>query len=165
MEYLMSTFILYGLTALLLIISFRKDRMKTRIALRKALKAIENILPEFLVVILLVGFFLALMNPTVISSLIGADSGLWGTILALCVGAVTLIPGFVAFPTAAMLLQGGAGYMQIGGFISSLMMVGVLTFPVEKRYFGTKVTLLRNGTAFVFSIIVALGIGFVMGEL
>lgn len=161
----MSTYLLYGVTAILLIVSFRKDRTKTRMALKKAVRAMEHILPEFLVVILLVGLLLALMNPQVISSLIGADSGLWGVILALLVGSVTLIPGFVAFPTAAMLLHGGAGFMQIGAFISSLMMVGVVTFPVERRYFGTRVTLMRNISAFIFSIVVAVGIGFIMGEL
>ena len=161
----MSTYFLYGVTAILLVISFRKDRSKTRMALKKAVRAMEHILPEFLVVILLVGLLLALMNPQVISTLIGTDSGLWGTVLALLVGSATLIPGFVAFPTAAMLLQGGAGYMQIGAFVSSLMMVGVVTFPIEKTYFGIKLTVLRNALAFLFSIVVALGIGYVMGEL
>jgi len=53
--------------------------------------------------------------------------------------------------------------MQIGAFVSSLMMVGVVTFPVEKRFFGTKFTILRNVLAFLFSIVVALAIGYVMG--
>ena len=161
----MSTILLYGVTITLLLISLVKDRKKTVMALRKAFKALENILPEFMVVILLVGLLLAVMNPTLISSLIGRDSGISGLVLALLVGSVTLIPGFVAFPTAAMLLASGAGYMQIGGFISSLMMVGVVTIPVEKRFFGRKVTILRNSFAFCFSIVVALGIGLVMGEL
>jgi hypothetical protein len=78
------------------------------------------------------------LNAEVISKIIGADSGWFGVILAAIVGAVTLIPGFVAFPTAAMLLQGGAGYMQIGAFISTLMMVGIVTMPVEIKYFGKK---------------------------
>lgn len=59
-----------------------------------------------------------------ISNIIGSDSGWLGVILAAIVGAVTLIPGFVAFPTAALLLEGGAGYMQIGAFISTLMILG-----------------------------------------
>lgn len=161
----MGTVVLYGVTIGLLGLSFVKDRKKTRQSLKKAVKAIEHILPEFLVVILLVGVLLALMDPQFINSLIGVDSGVWGVILALLVGSVTLIPGFVAFPTAAMLLQGGAGYMQIGAFVSSLMMVGVVTFPVEKRYFGLRLTVQRNLLALLFSIVVALGIGLVMGEL
>lgn len=161
----MSTLVLYGVTAMLLACSLFKDRKKTLQALRKAFKALEHILPEFLVVILLVGLLLALMDPAFISRLIGVDSGIFGMVLALLVGSITLIPGFIAFPTAVMLLQGGAGYMQIGAFISTLMMVGVVTIPVEKNYFGLKLTVLRNSLAFIFSIVVALVIGTAMGEL
>ncbi len=163
LEGLVSTLVLYAVAFLLLGISFLKDRKKTRMAVKKAWKVMENIMPEFLVVILFVGILLAIMDPALISSLIGKNSGLLGMAAALVVGSVTLIPGFVAFPTAAMLLQGGAGYMQIGAFVSSLMMVGVVTFPVEKRFFGTKLTLLRNVFALLFSILVALVIGYVMG--
>lgn len=131
-------------------------------ALKKAWKAFENILPEFLVVILLVGILLAVMNPDVISKIIGSDSGWIGVVLSAIIGSVTLIPGFVAFPTAAMLLQGGAGYMQIGAFVSTLMMVGVVTLPVEIKYFGNKLTIYRNILAFIFSFIVAYIIGLVV---
>lgn len=158
----MSTIVLYGVAVGLFAYSFFRDRQKTKKALRKALAVMENIMPEFLVVILLVGVLLAFMDPALISVLIGTDSGVWGIIAALVAGSITLIPGFVAFPMASMLLQGGAGYMQIGAFVSSLMMVGVVTFPVEKRFFGTKLTILRNALAFLFSIVVALVIGSVM---
>jgi uncharacterized membrane protein YraQ (UPF0718 family) len=154
---------LYGLAALLLLISYKKDKKKTMMALKKAWKSFENILPQFLVVILLVGVMLAILNPEVISSIIGKNSGWFGVILAALVGAITLIPGFVAFPTAAMLLQNGAGYMQIGAFVSTLMMVGVVTVPVEIKYFGKKLTILRNALAFVFSFVVAYIIGLVVG--
>lgn len=158
----MSNYILYGVTILLLIISFIKDKKKTQMSLKKAFKAFENILPEFLVVLLLVGVLLAVLNTDVISKFIGASSGWFGVIIAALVGAITLIPGFVAFPTAAMLLKSGAGYMQIGAFISSLMMVGIVTMPVEMKYFGKKLTILRNVLAFVFSFIVAYIIGLVV---
>jgi uncharacterized membrane protein YraQ (UPF0718 family) len=154
--------ILYGITGLLLAVSLYKDRKKTHKALKKAWKAFENILPEFLVVIVFVGVMLALVNPETISGLIGPESGAGGVVLSGLIGAVTLIPGFVAFPTASMLLDGGAGYMQIGAFVSSLMMVGVVTMPVEVKYFGKKVTVTRNGLALVFSFVVAVIIGAVM---
>lgn len=158
----MDTYILYGITILLLGVSFFKDKKKTKMSLKKAWKAFENILPEFLVVILLVGVLLAVLNPEVISKIIGSDSGWFGVALASVVGSITLIPGFVAFPMAAMLLKGGAGYMQIGAFISTLMMVGVVTMPVEMKYFGKKLTILRNVLAFIFSFVVAYVIGVVV---
>jgi len=153
---------LYLFTTALFGFSFYKDKKKTKMALKKAWKAFENILPEFLVVILMVGFLLALVNPDVISKIIGADSGWVGVVLAAVVGSVTLIPGFVAFPMASLLLQGGAGYMQIGAFVSTLMMVGIVTMPVEVKYFGKKLTILRNVLGFIFSFLVAYIIGLVV---
>lgn len=158
----MDSYIFYGLAIVLLILSFIKDKKKTKMALKKAWKAFENILPEFLVVILLVGFLLAILNPETISKIIGAESGWFGVILAGIIGSVTLIPGFVAFPTAAILLENGAGYMQIAAFVSTLMMVGIITIPVEIKYFGKKISILRNVLAFFFSFLVALIIGMVV---
>lgn len=155
----MSNYILYGITIFLLVISYYKDKKKTKMALKKAWKSFENILPEFLGVIMLVGVLLSILNPQVISKIIGNSSGWVGVILAAVVGAITLIPGFVAFPTAAMLLKNGAGYMQIAAFVSTLMMVGVVTMPVEIKYFGKKITIMRNILAFIFSFIVAYIIG------
>lgn len=161
----MENIILYTVTALLVIGSLLKDRKKTKKSLMKAWKAFENILPQFLAIIVLVGLMMAVLNPEVISKIIGGSSGWLGVFIASLVGAITLIPGFIAFPTAAMLLQGGAGYMQIGAFISSLMMVGVVTMPLEMKHFGKKATLLRNGLAYIFAFVAALVLGKVMGEI
>ncbi|WP_227766436.1 permease [Zhaonella formicivorans] len=159
----MSDYVLYVITTILLILSYFRDKQKTKMALKKAWKAFENILPELLSVIVLVGIILALLNPYMVSRIIGNKSGWFGVILAAVIGAITLIPGFVAFPTAAMLLQGGAGLMQIAALLSTLMMVGVVTAPVEIKYFGKKVTVVRNLLAFLFSFLVAAVINKVVG--
>lgn len=159
----MMNYIIYVITFILLGISFKKDKQKTKKALKKSWKAFNNILPEFLGVIMLVGILLSIFNADIISKLIGKESGWIGIVASAIVGAITLIPGFVAFPTAALLLQNGAGYMQIGAFVSALMMVGIVTLPVENRYFGKKLTILRNSFAFIFSFLVAYVIGKVVG--
>jgi len=155
----MSTYLLYGITGGLLILSLVRSKEKTKKALLKAWRAFENILPEVLVMILLVGVLLAFVNTDIISSVIGEKSGWLGVLLASAVGSVTLIPGFVAFPMASLLMRSGAGAMQIGSFVSTLMMVGVVTAPVEIKYFGKKLTLLRNLFAYGFSFLVAYILG------
>jgi uncharacterized membrane protein YraQ (UPF0718 family) len=154
--------IFYGVAIALLAISFFADRARTFEALRKAWRSFEGILPQFLGIIVLIGILLAIFDPRTIQKLIGSSSGWAGTLLASAIGSITLIPGFIAFPTAAMLLQGGAGYMQIAAFISTLMMVGVVTLPAEISAFNGKVALLRNGLAYLFSLLVALVVGIVM---
>lgn len=157
--------ILYSLAIILLAASYLKDKSKTKKALKKAWKSFENILPELLVIMLLIGVLLAVVDHELISSLLGESSGWFGVILASTIGAITLIPGFVAFPTAALLLKGGAGYMQIAAFVSTLMMVGIVTLPVEVKYFGKKISYTRNVLAFMFSFIVAIVVGMVVTNL
>jgi len=159
----MQNIVLYAVAVAMVAASFLKDRQKTKKALMKAWKSFENIMPQFLGIFVLIGIVLAVLNPQIISKIIGGSSGWFGVLLASLIGAITLIPGFIAFPLSAMLLKGGAGYMQIGAFISSLMMVGVVTLPLEIRYFGRKAAFMRNFLAFIFSFLVALVIGKVVG--
>lgn len=154
--------LLYIIAIIALVYGFIKDKEKSKKALKKSWKAFENILPQFLTIVIVVGMILSFLDTTTISNLIGTSSGWIGVLLSSIIGAITLIPGFVAFPMAAILLENGAGYMQIAAFISSLMMVGVITFNVEKKFFGLKATILRNLLAFAFSFAVALVIGWVM---
>ena len=158
----MFTVVLYVLTFVFLLVSFIKDKKKTKMALKKAWKSFENILPQFLSILLIIGIMLAVLSPDTISKIIGRESGWLGMILAGIIGSITLIPGFVAFPLAAALLKSGAGFMQIAVFISTLMMVGLVTMPVEIKYFGKKATLIRNSMAFIFSFIAAIVIGVVL---
>ena len=74
-----------------MIISFYKDKKKTKMALKKAWKSFENILPEFLGVIMLVGVLLAVLDAEVISKIIGSNSGWFGVIAAALVGSITLL--------------------------------------------------------------------------
>ena len=149
------TKVFYIIAILSLIISFFKSKEKTKMVLKKAWKSFENIMPQFLAIILVIGIMLAVLTPEQISRFLGQDSGIMGVVMAAFIGAVTLIPGFVAFPLASALLHNGAGITQIAAFVSTLMMVGIITMPVEIEYFGKKVTIIRNLLAFIFSFIVA----------
>lgn len=158
----MTTVSLYVITGLALIVSFVKSREKTKLALKKAWKSFENILPQFLSILVIIGIILSILTPEQISRIMGNESGWVGVLAASIIGSVTLVPGFIAFPLASALLKNGAGYMQIAAFISTLMMVGVVTIPLEMKYFGKKATLIRNAGAFIFSIIVSYIMGVVM---
>ena len=152
----MFTYILYVLAAIALALSFFKDRKKTKQALIKAWKSFENILPQFLSILLIIGLALAILSPETITKLIGADSGVWGVLAASLIGSITLIPGFVAFPLAAALLKSGAGYMQSAAFVSTLMMVGIVTLPLERRFFGTRVAVARNALSLIGALVIGL---------
>ena len=58
----MTSIILYGLSIFLLVLSFIKDKSKTKKALISALKSFENIMPQFLFIVVTVGILLAFLS-------------------------------------------------------------------------------------------------------
>lgn len=158
----MFTKILYAAAIIWLIFSYFKDQSKTKTALKKAWKSFENILPSVLTILLLIGMILTVLDAETISKLLGAESGFIGLCITAVIGSITLIPGFVALPLAASLVSAGAGYAQIALFISTLMMVGVATFPMESKYFGKRTALKRNIFSLITAVITSLMIGVAM---
>jgi len=155
----MSTSILYIIVLSLLFLSFLKDRSKTRKALKKALKSIQKNLSMMITVMMFMGVILTVIDPQFISMIFGKESGIYGVLLGLGIGSVSFMPSFIAFPLGANLLESGAGYPQVAGFISSLMGVGFISFGMESKYFGTKVALMRNLLALLASIVFAAAVG------
>lgn len=160
----MTALILYATALILLLISYIKDKNKTMLALKKGWKSFENIMPQFLGIIFIIGIILAVLEPSLISKIIGKESGILGVIVSAIVGAATLMPTFVAFSTADMLIKTGAGYAQIGALVSTLTLVGLVTFSLEAKYIGKKAAFYRNFIAFLFSFVVAFVIGKVVGR-
>ena len=158
----MSAYAFYGATLALLLLSYLKNKQKTKQALKKSWKSFENILPQFLAILLLIGFMLALVDEQTISKLLGKESGLLGMGIAATIGSITLIPGFIAFPLAASLLAAGAGFGQIAMFLSTLMMVGLVTLPLEITYFGKQIAIKRNIYAFIYAVASSFAIGAIL---
>ena len=156
---------LFSITGLMVFISFIIDRKKTLKAIKISYKKFINIIPAFISMLILVSIILFFVPDKTILNYLGNDDKFISVILASFFGSITLMPGFIAFPLCGILLKKGVGYMVLSAFTTTLMMVGILTFPVEKKYFGVQITLLRNVLSFFIAIIVALSIGFFFGEL
>lgn len=152
----MLTLIFYSIVLLISLLLYSKDKRKTCSALKNGFRSFENILPLFLSLLLIIGMILSIVTPEIISALLGSQSGFKGTIFAAIIGSCTIVPGFITFPLAESLLKNGAGLLQITVFISTSVMVGVLTLPIEIRYLGKKIAYLRNTLSLAFSFLIAL---------
>jgi len=155
---------LYVITAFALSLSFIANRKKTLMAIKIAVRKFINILPAFLTMLILVSVILYLVPDKVISNCLENNNKFVSMIFASVLGSITLMPGFIAFPLCGILLKKGVPYMVLSAFTTTLMMVGVLTYPIEKEYFGVKVTVIRNTISFFIAIIVALMTGIFFGE-
>lgn len=156
-----NTFIFGLLTGISLLISFFLDKNKTFLGLKKGGKMLFNILHPFLNILILISIVLFFIPDSLIVQYLGANSGWYGFVIAAFVGSITLIPGFISYPLAATLLSQGATYSVVAVFMTTLMMVGVVTLPLEIKYFGKKAAITRN----ILNLIAAIIIGVLMGWL
>ncbi|OGD29233.1 MAG: hypothetical protein A2Y56_03725 [Candidatus Aminicenantes bacterium RBG_13_63_10] len=152
----------WGIAAAGLLLSFFKSREKTRVALRFFRRSFLSLAPSVLAIIWAIGFILTFLPSEVVLKSIGREAGFLGVILAAAFGSVVLIPAFIAFPLAASFLKQGADIRAIAAFVTTLVMVGVLTAPLEMKYFGQRFTLWRNSLSFVAALIIALVMGAVL---
>jgi uncharacterized membrane protein YraQ (UPF0718 family) len=159
---MITTITMYGIVIIGLIFSLIKDRQKTLKAFKVALKAFLNSLPSLIGILGLVGLILGILSPATISRLIGSESGFLSTITASVIGALTYIPSLIAFPLAGSLLRVGASVTTISVFITTLVMVGFVTLPLEIKILGKKFAILRNVFSFIIAFIIAIIMGLIL---
>lgn len=146
-------------TFIFLIVSFKKDHQKTKKALKTALGMGRGMLESILSIIFLIGLILTLLPPEYIAEIVSKQSLIMATLFSAAFGTITLIPAFIAFPLIGTLVGAGVSVVPAVAFLTTLTMVGIVTFPLEKREFGFKFAAVRNGLSFVFAILIALVMG------
>lgn len=148
--------ILLSLTIISLIASFLADRNKTKAGIKKGMMMFIKILPSILTIIMLVSVLLYLIPNEMIVCYLGDNSGAAGFLIAAISGSIAMIPGFIAYPLAGMLVKCGVSYPVLSVFITTLMMVGIVTLPLEKKFFGLQTALIRNGLSLIGALVIGL---------
>jgi len=148
--------LLLAVCCIAILASAVKDRRKTWTGIKKGLTMFLNLLPALLNVLILVAIVLSLVPQSRIVALLGKESGFGGYFMAAGVGSISLIPGFIAYPLCGILIKTGVKPGVVAVFITTLMMVGILTLPLEMKFFGMRTALLRNGLSFIGALVIGL---------
>ncbi len=148
-------------TAAALLASIIADRRRTWAGIVFGARMLVKILPALVLMVAAVGLLLSALNPRFLESLFGGG-GVVPFLAGLAVGAVALIPGFIAFPLAGLLRSNGVSTAVLAAFVTSLLMVGVVTLPLESRFFGQKAALWRNVLSLLAAAVVALAMSLVL---
>ena len=157
--------VLYITCAVLYIVSLIVSPKKTWKAAKSGIKMLLKILPQFLAIILVMTFVLYIFTPEKIVILL-SKSGDWVNMLvASIIGSIVVMPGFIVYPLAGILKDIGVGFAVLASFATTLMLVGVLTYPIEKQYYGAKLTIARNVTGYFIALAVSIVVGLFMGGL
>lgn len=158
----MLSVVLYSIAGVLLLVSYINDKGKTKKSIEVAWKSFIKLLPTVAAMMLFIGITLSVLNQNIITALIGSESGVLGTVIALIIGSVITLPSFVAFPLGGALLKAGAGYMQIAALVSTIVAVGFVTLPAEIKYFNRSIALKRIVLSFLTCIVFTIVIWMVM---
>jgi uncharacterized membrane protein YraQ (UPF0718 family) len=142
------------LTVILTIVSLLFDKKKTLKGVKKGIMMFLKILPTLMTVIILVSIVLFIVSDKLLLEYLGKDAGLGAYLSAAVIGSVSIIPGFIAYPLANILLTAGVSLSVLSVFITTLKMVGILTIPIEAKFFGYKVAIIRNILSFIGAILV-----------
>jgi uncharacterized membrane protein YraQ (UPF0718 family) len=156
------TVLFWVIAIILTVISLVKDQKKTFEAMKKSKGMMGNMLGEIVAIIFIIGLVLTLIPPETIKQVLGSANTLTSTVISALVGSITLIPAFVAFPLVGSLVTVGASIVPAVAFLTTLTMVGMVTFPLEKKEFGMKFALTRNLMSFGFAIVIALTMGVIL---
>jgi len=156
------TLSLWVITGILFVVSLMKDKKKTLDSMKMAKGMMKNMVGQILGILFLIGLILTLIPTDLIKTVLGDSNVMLSTVGSALVGSITLIPAFVAFPLVGSFVNVGASIVPAVAFLTTLTMVGVVTFPLEKEEFGLKFTLVRNGLSFVFAVIIALAMGVII---
>ena len=156
------TIIFWVIAVVLFVVSLFKSKEKTFDAMKKSKSMMGGMIGEIVAIIFLIGLVLTFIPPETIKTVLGSSNTIVSTFISAAVGSITLIPAFVAFPLVGSLVDAGASIVPAVAFLTTLTMVGVVTFPLEKIEFGTKFAVTRNVFSFAFAIVIALVMGVII---
>ncbi len=153
---------LWVLTLIWFIYSMIKDKKRTLDSMKKSKGMMGSMVPQILGILFLIGLILTLIPPETIKTYLGGSNPVFATVISALIGSITLIPAFVAFPLVGSMVDMGASVMPAVAFLTTLTMVGFVTFNLERKEFGAKFALTRNLLSFGFAIVIALLMGVVI---
>lgn len=153
------TVFLWVITIIAFVVSIIKNKEKTLSSMKMAKGMMSKMIGQIIGIMFLIGLMLTIIPPETITKSLEELNMFLSTVLSALVGSITLIPAFVAFPLVGSIVDIGASIAPAVAFLTTLTMVGIVTFPLEKQEFGLRFAVVRNVASFVFAIVISLIMG------
>jgi len=153
---LIPTVVMGGLAAMLLCVGYLRGHGEHVVGTRTALQLTAQVLPLLVFAFLTAGMIQALVPKELVSSWVGAGSGLRGILLGTVAGG--LAPGgpYISLPIAAGLLRAGAGVGTMVAFLTGWSLWSLARLPMDVGVLGWKLAAIRFLCTFLFPPIAGL---------
>jgi len=128
----------------------------------KAAKGLWKAFPMILGTILLVSL-VSVVVPESIYVIIFSKNSFLGSFVGGIVGSISAGNPITSYIFGGEMLEQGVSLVAVSAFLVSWVSVGLIQLPAESAILGRRFAILRNLTAFLFSIVVALLTVFILG--
>ncbi len=157
-----TTIIVNGIAVAAIIAAFIKDRQKAAAGIKGGLVSLLFLAPLMLLIVIVIGLIMTFLPPSAITAAVGDEAGIKGILTSTAIGAVIHVPAIIGFPIAASLLSAGASVSAAAAFITSLTMIGIVTLPIEIKELGVRFAVIRNVSALILAVCIALLVGVIL---
>ena len=128
---------------------------------QKAAKGLRVALPMVFGTILLISLISAIIPKTFYTTVFGKNIFL-NSLVGSLIGSISTGNPITSYIFGGEMLRQGVGLIAVTAFLVSWVTVGLIQLPAESAILGKKFAMIRNLTAFIFSIIVAIITVFLM---
>ena len=130
-------------------------------ALNKTFKNLLNSIPLILGMMLLVSFITVIIPQSFYLNLF--QKGVFiNSLLGSSVGSISVGSPIISYVLGGELLSQGISLITVTAFLIAWVTVGIIQIPAESIALGKRFTLIRNGSAFVLSIVSAFLVYFIL---
>jgi uncharacterized membrane protein YraQ (UPF0718 family) len=129
---------------------------------QKAIRGLWMAFPMILGTILLISLISAIIPKSFYVSVFSKNSFL-DSFIGSSIGSISAGNPITSYIFGGEMLNQGVGLIAITAFLVSWVTVGLIQLPAESTILGKKFAILRNVTAFIFSVIVAILTVFLLG--
>ena len=128
----------------------------------KAAKGLWNAFPMILSTILLVSLISAAIPKSFYTSIFTNNIFL-NSLIGSTIGSISAGSPITSYILGGELLTQGVGLITITAFIVAWVTVGIIQLPAEATSLGKKFAIIRNVTAFILAILVAIATVLILG--
>jgi uncharacterized membrane protein YraQ (UPF0718 family) len=144
-----TSYIMVGIAAMLLLLALRQGRAKAWQGLLMTWSTLWRNLPLLLISSLIAGLVQVLFPKELISNWLGSQAGVKGIFIGCLLGG--LVPGspYVVFPIVASLYRTGASLAAVVSFVSAWALWSISRLPIEMALIEPKAALVRYAITFL----------------
>lgn len=156
MEIYITSIILFSFTFLTYLYCLFKDKKGTKKASMIGIKVLTKNSIRLFSIFIIIGILQNFISKENMSSFLIKFSGLKGILVGFLTGSIMMGPVASGYPIAEYVKNNGGSIGLITAFLTSWVLLGIISISMEFKNLGTKFTILRNICSFIIIILISI---------